>query len=131
MKDGGSVKNLGNFITKDMPLEKAERIRFLVKKYKTVYELSQRVLLDMMLDRAPFICQTQSHNVFMENVNYAKLTSYHFAAWKGGAKTGMYYLRQNGKETINFALQDFQIREKSAKQRTILCTDEICVSCSS
>ena len=61
--------------------------------YRTSWEISQRSLLDMAADRGAYICQSQSLNVFMENVTNAKLTSMHFHAWHSGLKTGMYYLR--------------------------------------
>jgi ribonucleoside-diphosphate reductase alpha chain len=61
--------------------------------YRTAWEIPQRALIDMSADRGAYICQSQSLNVFMENVNTAKLTSMHFYAWKKGLKTGMYYLR--------------------------------------
>jgi ribonucleoside-diphosphate reductase alpha chain len=61
--------------------------------YRTAWEISQKSIMDMSADRGAFICQSQSLNVFMENVNTAKLTSMHFYAWKKGLKTGMYYLR--------------------------------------
>ena len=61
--------------------------------YRTAWEIPQKALIDMSADRGAYICQSQSLNVFMENVNTAKLTSMHFYAWKRGLKTGMYYLR--------------------------------------
>ena len=61
--------------------------------YKTVWEIKQRVLVDMAADRGAFICQSQSLNLFVEEANFAKLTSMHFYSWKKGLKTGMYYLR--------------------------------------
>ena len=61
--------------------------------YRTSWEISQRSLIDMSADRGAYICQSQSLNVFLENVNTAKLTSMHFYSWKKGLKTGMYYLR--------------------------------------
>jgi ribonucleoside-diphosphate reductase alpha chain len=61
--------------------------------YRTTWEIPQRALIDMSADRGAYICQSQSLNVFMENVNTAKLTSMHFYSWKKGLKTGMYYLR--------------------------------------
>ena len=61
--------------------------------YRTAWEIPQKALIDMSADRGAYICQSQSLNVFMENVNTAKLTSMHFYAWKKGLKTGMYYLR--------------------------------------
>ena len=61
--------------------------------YKTAWEIKQRTLIDMAAARGPFICQSQSLNLFLENPNYAKLTSMHFYGWKAGLKTGCYYLR--------------------------------------
>jgi ribonucleoside-diphosphate reductase alpha chain len=61
--------------------------------YKTAWEIKQKSIIDMAADRGAFICQSQSMNVFMSDVNFAKLTSMHFHAWKSGLKTGMYYLR--------------------------------------
>ena len=61
--------------------------------YRTSWEISQKAILEMAADRGAYICQSQSLNIFMENVTNSKLTSMHFYAWKKGLKTGMYYLR--------------------------------------
>ncbi|VDM36016.1 unnamed protein product [Hydatigera taeniaeformis] len=61
--------------------------------YKTVWEIPQKKILDLAVDRAPFIDQSQSLNLYMKEPNYGKITSMHFYAWKRGLKTGMYYLR--------------------------------------
>ena len=61
--------------------------------YKTVWEIPQKVLIDMAADRAPFICQSQSLNLFLAEPTYAKISSMHMYAWKQGLKTGCYYLR--------------------------------------
>ena len=61
--------------------------------YRTAWEIPQRAILDMAAERGAYICQSQSLNIFMENVTNSKLTSMHFYAWKKGLKTGMYYLR--------------------------------------
>jgi len=61
--------------------------------YKTAWEIKQRTIIDMAADRGAFIDQSQSLNLFVEDVNFAKMTSAHFYAWKKGLKTGMYYLR--------------------------------------
>ncbi len=61
--------------------------------YKTVWEISSRKLIDMAAARGAYIDQSQSFNVFMSDVNFGKLTSMHFYAWRKGLKTGMYYLR--------------------------------------
>jgi ribonucleoside-diphosphate reductase alpha chain len=61
--------------------------------YKTAYEIPQKVLIDMSRDRAPFVCQSQSLNLFLVEPTYAKISSMHMYAWKQGLKTGCYYLR--------------------------------------
>lgn len=61
--------------------------------YKTVWEIPQKVLIDMAADRGPFICQSQSLNLFLAEPTYAKISSMHMYAWKRGLKTGLYYLR--------------------------------------
>jgi len=63
------------------------------KKYKTAWELPQKLLIDMAADRGAFICQSQSLNLFAADPTNAKLTSMHFYGWKKGLKTGCYYLR--------------------------------------
>ena len=61
--------------------------------YKTAWEIKQKTIVDMSADRGAYICQSQSLNIFMRDVNFGKLTSMHFYAWEKGLKTGMYYLR--------------------------------------
>lgn len=75
-------------------------------RYKTVWEISQKVVMDMARDRAPFVCQTQSMNLFKAAPTLDQLSSMHFYAWKQGLKTGMYYLRTLPKvQTDQFALE--------------------------
>lgn len=81
MANNGSVQEI-----KEIP----EEIREL---YKTGWEIPQKVLIDMARDRAPFICQSQSLNLFLVEPTYAKISSMHVYAWKQGLKTGCYYLR--------------------------------------
>jgi ribonucleoside-diphosphate reductase alpha subunit len=61
--------------------------------YKTAWEIPQKTLINLASDRAPFICQSQSLNLFLTEPTYAKISSMHFYAWKLGLKTGCYYLR--------------------------------------
>ena len=63
------------------------------ERYKTVWEIKQKTLIDMAAARGAFVCQSQSLNLFVADPNYSKLTSMHFYAWKRGLKTGLYYLR--------------------------------------
>lgn len=73
--------------------------------YKTVWEISQKVVINMAADRGAFICQSQSMNLFVENVNFSKLSSMHFYAWSKGLKTGMYYLRTKAaRDAIKFTV---------------------------
>jgi len=85
--------------------------------YKTVWEYSQRDLIDMSADRGPFIDQSQSFNVHMTNVSAAKLTSMHFYGWKKGLKTGMYYLRsQAAADAIKFTVDQEALEKDAAKK---------------
>lgn len=61
--------------------------------YKTVWEISQKTIIEMAADRGAYVCQSQSMNIHIQDPNFGKLTSMHFHAWKKGLKTGMYYLR--------------------------------------
>lgn len=80
--------------------------------YKTAWELSQKAIIEMAADRGAYICQSQSLNIFMENANFAKLTSMHFYGWKKGLKTGMYYLRTKAAtDPIKFTLEKQQQKE--------------------
>ena len=76
-------------------------------RYKTVWEISQKAIIDMSADRGAFICQSQSLNLFVESATMAKLSSMHFYAWQKGLKTGMYYLRSKAAvEPIKFSLSE-------------------------
>tara|TARA_B100001063_G_scaffold196945_1_gene189014 strand:- start:7329 stop:10859 length:3531 start_codon:yes stop_codon:yes gene_type:complete len=67
------------------------------EKYKIVWEMKMRDLIDMASDRGKYICQSQSLNLWQEDPNYGSLTSMHFYSWKKGLKTGIYYLRRKAK----------------------------------
>jgi ribonucleoside-diphosphate reductase alpha chain len=85
--------------------------------YKTAWEISQKTIIDMSADRGAYICQSQSLNVFMENVNFAKLTSMHFHSWKSGLKTGMYYLRTKAAtDAIKFTLDKSKLNEVRSRE---------------
>lgn len=74
--------------------------------YKTVWEISQKTILDMAADRGAYICQSQSLNIHIKDPNFGKLTSMHFYAWKKGLKTGMYYLRTKAAaDAIKFTVE--------------------------
>lgn len=79
----------------------------LKNRYKTVWEISQKAIIDMAADRGAFICQSQSLNLFVENANMGKLSSMHFYSWQKGLKTGMYYLRSKAAvDPIKFTLSE-------------------------
>ena len=78
--------------------------------YKTVWEIPQKCLLDLAIGRGPYICQSQSLNVYMAEANFAKMTSMHFYAWKNGLKTGQYYLRTRpSRDAIKFTVDIEQL----------------------
>jgi ribonucleoside-diphosphate reductase alpha subunit len=93
----GSIQNI-NFNQYLDPEEKnynkkVKRIEHLIPKYKTIWEISQRELIDMAADRAPFIDQSQSMNIYMSEPTLSKISSSHFHSWKKGLKTLCYYVR--------------------------------------
>ena len=104
--DNGSVQNITQ-----IPAD----IRDL---YKTAWEIPQKTLINMARDRAPFICQSQSLNLFLAEPTYAKISSMHVYAWKQGLKTGCYYLRTKAVSSA----QKFTIEVKAPEE---------CLTCSS
>jgi len=100
----------------------SEHIR---NKYKIVWEMPMKHLIDMSADRGAFICQSQSLNLWVEDPTYNTLTSMHFYSWKKGLKTGIYYLRRKPKHQA----QQFTI-EPERKENKIEEKDEICEMCS-
>ena len=93
----GSIQNVNfnNYLdTEDKNYhKKVKRIEHLIPKYKTIWEISQKDLIDMAADRAPFIDQSQSMNIYMGNPTLSKITSSHFHSWEKGLKTLCYYVR--------------------------------------
>jgi ribonucleoside-diphosphate reductase alpha chain len=93
----GSIQNINfnNYLDPEDKKynQKVKRIEHLIKKYKTIWEISQRELIDMAADRGPFIDQSQSMNIYMGNPTLSKITSSHFHAWQKGLKTLCYYVR--------------------------------------
>ena len=119
--ENGSVQDIPNF-----PED-------LKKIYKTVWETSQKTVIDMAADRAPFIDQTQSMNLWLSNPTFGKVNSMHMYAWKKGLKTGMYYLRSRSavdavKVTVSSEKQakDSFLKETKEKNED----SEECLTCS-
>ena len=87
---GQILRNHGSVQTLDIPDETKEL-------YKTAWEIKMKCLIGLSVDRAPYICQSQSLNLWMEEPTYAQLTAMHMHSWRSGLKTGMYYLRTKAK----------------------------------
>jgi len=93
MANNGSVQNI-----KEIP----DEIKAI---YKTVWEISQKTIINMATRRSPFIDQSQSLNIHLQGANLAKMSTMHFYSWKMGLKTGMYYLRTKpAVDAIKFTL---------------------------
>ena len=91
--------------------------------YKTVWEISQKVIIDMAADRGAFICQSQSMNLFVQDPNFGKLSSMHFYAWQKGLKTGMYYLRSKAAtDPIKFTVKQSSLKNKTVKEGATVTT---------
>jgi ribonucleoside-diphosphate reductase alpha chain len=97
------------------------------EKYKTVWEIPMRSLIDMAADRGAYICQSQSLNLWLEDPSYSNLTSMHFYSWSKGLKTGIYYLRRRGRHQA----QQFTIEPEKKENSGEYEEDEICEMCSS
>jgi ribonucleotide reductase alpha subunit len=97
-----------------------EKVR---EKYKIVWEIPMRFLIDLAVERGAYICQSQSLNLWVEDPNYTILTSMHFYSWKKGLKTGIYYLRRKAKHQAQQFTIEPEVREEAAD-------DPICESCS-
>jgi len=93
-------------------------------KYKIVWEMPMKHLIDMSADRGAFICQSQSLNLWMEDPTYNSLTSMHFYSWKKGLKTGIYYLRRKAKHQAQQFTIEPEARDNNEEK------EEICEMCS-
>ncbi len=116
--------------------------------YKTVWEISQKVIIEMAADRGAYICQSQSMNIHIQDPNFGKMTSMHFYAWKQGLKTGMYYLRSKAatdaiKFTIdkdalkklevqdNIPVEQMSMVQKQSDMQCSLDDPDECIACGS
>ncbi len=126
IENSGSIQNL----SLNNP-----KIDHLKLKYRTVFEIPPKVVVELAADRARYVCQTQSMNCFMGRPTKQDLNAYHFYGWNKGLKTGMYYLRQKALvNPINFAKADVPTQlepKKPANPTNVVCTDEVCTACSS
>lgn len=118
------IKN--NIITNNGSIQQIEGISQHIKnKYKIVWEIPMKHLIDMAKDRGPFICQSQSMNLWVEEPSYKTLTSMHFYSWEAGLKTGIYYLRRKAKH------QAQQFTVEPDKKTNQVDDSEPCEMCSS
>ncbi len=113
----GSVQNINfnNYLdSEDKNYNKrVQRIEFLIQKYRTIWEIPQRSLIDMAADRAPFIDQSQSMNLYMANPSVSKISSAHFYSWSKGLKTLSYYIRTKAISTgAKHLAMDIEKKEK-------------------
>ncbi len=93
--------------------------------YKTVWEIKQRAVIDMAADRGAYICQSQSLNLFIQDANFAKLTSMHFYAWKKGLKTGMYYLRtKSAADAVKFTIDQSYLKQPIVETAVVADKEE-------
>jgi len=117
--ENGSVQNIPNF-----PED-------LKEIYKTVWETSQRIVIDMAADRAPFIDQTQSMNLWLSNPTFGKVNSMHMYAWKKGLKTGMYYLRsRSAADAVKVTVSSEKIAKENFLNNHAVDLSEECSTCS-
>lgn len=117
----GSIQNVNfnNYLDSESKnyLKNVKRIEHLLLKYKTIWEIAQKDLIDMAADRAIFIDQSQSMNLYMSNPTLSKLTSAHFHSWSKGLKTLCYYVRTKAISTgaKHLALDISKVSNKTTK----------------
>jgi ribonucleoside-diphosphate reductase alpha subunit len=117
--ENGSVQNISNF---------PEDLKAI---YKTVWETSQRTVIDMAAERAPFIDQTQSMNLWLSNPTFGKVNSMHMYAWKKGLKTGMYYLRsRSAVDAVKVTVSSEKIAKENFLNNKDQNEPEECLTCS-
>lgn len=137
-------------VAHDGSIQYIEEIPSDIKRvFKTTFEVKSKPIIDMSADRGPYICQTQSMNLWVETPTPQLLNSIHFYGWKKGLKTGMYYLRSKSLTGAQKFVLDPKAVEKAKQQqggdggeekkgkvyqeegKTYVCTDDVCVSCGS
>ena len=120
----GSIQNINfnNYLDPEDKnyTKKVRRTEHLIAKYKTIWEISQRELINMAADRAPFIDQSQSMNIYMANPTLSKITSSHFHSWEKGLKTLCYYVRTKAISTgaKHLAVDVSKIQQSKVKIET-------------
>lgn len=109
LSSGGSIQNISG----DIDPAVMERLK---RKYQTVYEIPQRAILKMMIDRGRYICQSSSNNCHFSEPTLQKISAWLFYGWKHGIKTGMYYLRQlSSVDPLNHSIETIEIPSVTPK----------------
>jgi len=120
-----SIKN--SIIANKGSIQHIENLSYHLKdKYKTVWEIPMKSLIDMSYDRGKYICQSQSLNLWIEDPDPKILTNMHFYSWSKGLKTGIYYLRRKARHQA----QQFTIEPEKKAQKENEEKDEECLMCS-
>jgi len=125
---------VNKIIENDGSVQLIEEIPDHIKEvYKTVWEIKQSTIVKYAAMRAPFVDQTQSMNIFFEHPTNKLLSSLHMTGWKSGLKTGNYYIRSKpSRNAVKFTI----LKEKKGKEyvkdgKKMICTEDVCVACSS
>jgi ribonucleotide reductase alpha subunit len=128
--DMWTEKMKNNIIANNGSIQHLEQIPVEIReKYKTVWEIPMRQLIDMAADRGAFVCQSQSLNLWLEDPNYSNLTSMHFYSWSKGLKTGIYYLRRRARHQAQQFTIEPEKKDLGGKMEEET-EDEICEMCS-
>jgi ribonucleoside-diphosphate reductase subunit M1 len=135
----GSIQNINfnNYLDSDDKNydKKVKRIEHLIKKYKTIWEISQKELIDMSVQRGPFIDQSQSMNIYMSNPTLSRITSSHFYAWENGLKTLCYYIRtkaiSTGAKHLGIDISKLDENKPTANIQKPKDSQFECIGCSS
>ena len=123
-------KMKNNIIANNGSIQHLEQIPVEIReKYRTVWEIPMRHLIDMAADRGAFVCQSQSLNLWLEDPNYSNLTSMHFYSWSKGLKTGIYYLRRRARHQAQQFTIEPEKKNLGGKMEENV-EDEICEMCS-
>ena len=131
-----SVDIKNEIIEQKGSIQKIDSIPQKIKnKYKIVWDMSMKRLIDMAKERGAYICQSQSMNLWVEDPNYKNLTSMHFYAWRSGLKTGIYYLRRKAKhQAQQFTIEPTKQMSSNVSSENVSHTqneeDEVCEMCS-
>lgn len=145
----GSIQGYSNYILENPSFfpdftKNYERMAHIENKYKTMWEIPQKLFLQLAADRGRYVDQSQSTNIYMSDCTDTKLRAVHIYSYQLGLKTQLYYLRQNGNATIKFTADPTLIKHiqgisvnsvddpepsSSTDKPKFVCTDEICVSC--